>query len=103
LIFNLTPPTHGKFFDTLGKMAERFKLEIHAHVLMKNQFHSLVHTEEANLSRAIQWLGVSYSVWFNRRHQRSGHVSLYPWKPAEGGDGEEVLGLSVEQLSGLCG
>jgi len=63
-----------RFLDTLGKMVERFKLEVHAYVLMKNHFHLLVHTQESNLSRAIQWLGVSYSVWFNRRHQRSGHL-----------------------------
>src|SRR4030043_1773631 len=63
-----------RFLDTLGKMVERFKLGVHAYVLMKNHFHLLVHTKEANLSRAIQWLGVSYSVWFNRRHQRSGHL-----------------------------
>jgi REP element-mobilizing transposase RayT len=65
---------HLRFLDTLGKMVERFKLEVHAYVLMKNHFHLLVHTKEANLSRAIQWLGVSYSVWFNRRHKRSGHL-----------------------------
>jgi hypothetical protein len=29
---------------------------------------------EANLSRAVQWLNVSYSVGFNRRHGRSGHL-----------------------------
>ena len=63
-----------KFLDTLGKMVERFKLEIHAYVLMKNHYHLLIRTKEANLSRAIQWLGVSYSGWFNRRHQRSGHL-----------------------------
>jgi REP element-mobilizing transposase RayT len=65
---------HLRFLDTLGKMVKRFKLEIHTYVLMKNHFHLLVHTKEANLSRAIQWLGVSYSVWFNQRHHRSGHL-----------------------------
>jgi len=65
---------HLRFLDTLGRMVERFKLELHAYVLMKNHFHLLVHTQEANLSRAIQWLGVSYSMWFNRRYQRSGHL-----------------------------
>jgi len=62
-----------RFIDTLGRMVERFQLEVHAYVLMENHFHLLVRTKEANLSRAIQWLGVSYSVWFNRRHHRSGH------------------------------
>ena len=63
-----------RFLETLGKMVERFRVEIHAYVLMKNHFHLLLRTKEANLSRAIQWLSVSYSVWYNRRHQRSGHL-----------------------------
>jgi putative transposase len=63
-----------KFLDTLAKMVERFKLEVHAYVLMQNHYHLLLHTKEANLSRAIHWLGVSYTVWFNRRHKRSGHL-----------------------------
>lgn len=63
-----------RFLDVLKKTVERFKLEVHAYVLMKNHYHLLIRTREANLSRAIQWLGVSYSVWFNRRHERSGHL-----------------------------
>jgi len=63
-----------RFLEALAKMVGRFNLEIHAYVLMKNHYHLLIRTREANLSRAIQWLGVSYSVWFNRRHERSGHL-----------------------------
>jgi hypothetical protein len=31
-----------------------------------------VESPEANVSRAIQWLNVSYVAWFNRRHDRVG-------------------------------
>ena len=31
-------------------------------------------TPRANLSQAMQWLNVSYSIWFNLRHQRAGHL-----------------------------
>jgi len=31
-------------------------------------------TPQANLSQTMQWLNVSYSVWFNRRHRRVGHL-----------------------------
>lgn len=65
---------YQKFLSLLSEVAERFSFEIHAYVLMKNHYHLLVKTREANLSKAIQWLGVSYSVWYNWRHQRSGHL-----------------------------
>ena len=65
---------YSRFLDTLGRMVERFQLEVHGYVLMPNHFHLLVRTLEANLSRAVQWLGVSYSVWFNKKHDRCGHV-----------------------------
>jgi len=41
---------------------------------MPNHYHLLAETTEANLSQAMQWLNVSYTVWFNRRHQRVGHL-----------------------------
>jgi len=62
------------FLELLGEDTERFGLRIHAYVLMDNHFHLLLETPEANLSRAMQWLNVSYSLWFNRRHNRAGHL-----------------------------
>ena len=41
---------------------------------MGNHFHLLVETPEANLSSAMQWVNVSYSVWLNRGHDRAGHL-----------------------------
>jgi hypothetical protein len=60
--------------ELLAGLPERFGIRLHAWVLMDNHYHLLVETPEANLSRTIQWLGVAYSVWFNRRHQRAGHL-----------------------------
>jgi REP element-mobilizing transposase RayT len=54
----------------LSKLPERFAVRIHGWVLMGNHFHLQVETPEANLSRALQWLNVSYAVWFNRRPWR---------------------------------
>jgi REP element-mobilizing transposase RayT len=62
------------FLELLAELPERFGVRIHAYTLMDNHFHLLMETPEANLSRAMQWLSVSYSVWFNRRHNRSGHL-----------------------------
>jgi putative transposase len=62
------------FLSRLGRCSQRFSLAIYAYVLMGNHYHLLVRTREANLSAAIQWLGVSYSTWHNVRHDRIGHL-----------------------------
>ena len=55
------------FLELLEETTLRFRLKVHAYVLMSNHYHLVVQTPEANLSRAIQWLNVSYVAWFNRR------------------------------------
>ena len=62
------------FCELLGEMVARFLVRLHAYVLMDNHYHLIVELTEPNLSRTGQWLNVSYSVWFNRRHGRSGHL-----------------------------
>ena len=62
------------FLDLLSELRERFGVRVHAYVLMDNHYHLLLETPQASLSRAMQWLNVSYCVWFNRRHRRQGHL-----------------------------
>ena len=62
------------FLELLGELVARFRWRIHTYVLMNNHYHLEVETAEANLSSGMHWLQVSYSVWFNRRHRRVGHL-----------------------------
>ena len=62
------------FCELLAEMVARYRVRLHVFVLMDNHYYLLVELVEPNLSRAVQWLNVSYSVWFNRRHGRSGHL-----------------------------
>jgi REP element-mobilizing transposase RayT len=62
------------FCELLGQMVGLFRVRLHAFVLMDNHYHLLLELTEPNLSRTGQWLNGSYSVWFNRRHGRSGHL-----------------------------
>lgn len=62
------------FAHLLGEAARRFEIEVFAYVLMNNHYHLLFRTRRANLSRAMQWLGVAYTTRFNARHDRSGHL-----------------------------
>ncbi len=63
-----------RFLETVEQAVERFGVVIHAYCLMPNHYHLLVQTPRANLSAALGWLQTTYSVRFNRRHRRSGHL-----------------------------
>jgi REP element-mobilizing transposase RayT len=62
------------FLKALGEISERFEIDIFAYVLMDNHYHLLIRIQRANLSKAMQWLGVTYTRRINDRHARSGHL-----------------------------
>ena len=84
------------FQELLAGMVSRYDVKLHAYVLMPNHFHLLVQTPHANLSRAMQWLNVSYGVWFNRKHNRVGPLFQGRFKavPVDG-EGSWALLASV--------
>jgi len=62
------------FLHTLAHACEQFGLIVHVYCFMPNHYHLVVQTPRANLSRALGWLQTTYSIRFNRRHRRSGHL-----------------------------
>lgn len=63
-----------RFISCLSRMAEQFGVLIHSYCLMTNHYHLILETPEGNLSRALQWLNVSYATYYNRRHDYVGHL-----------------------------
>ena len=64
----------SSFLAALGEMSERFEIDVFAYVLMGNHYHLLIKTHRANLSKSMQWLGLTYTRRFNLRHCRAGHL-----------------------------
>ncbi len=62
------------FLAILAQAVERYRLILHAYVLMDNHYHLLLETKEANLSLALRHLNGVYTSSFNRTHQRAGHL-----------------------------
>lgn len=62
------------FLSTLGRMSERFEVDIFAFVLMDNHYHLLFRTNRPNLSKSMQWLGTTYTTIFNLSHSQKGHL-----------------------------
>ena len=84
------------FAELLEAMVSRYGVRVHAYVLMGNHYHLILQTPQANASRALQWLNVSYSVWCNRRRGRVGPLFQGRFKsvPVDG-EGSWALELSV--------
>jgi REP element-mobilizing transposase RayT len=58
----------------LAASLRRCQVRLYAYVLMRNHLHLLVETPQANLSRFMQHFSTAYTVYYNRRHQRQGHL-----------------------------
>lgn len=63
-----------RFLSILSRTKERYGFLLHAYALMDNHYHLLIETPKANVSQIMQNINTSYTVYVNRRYQRSGHL-----------------------------
>jgi putative transposase len=63
-----------RFLSYLEALTIRYHVKIHTYCLMNNHYHLLIETPEANLIKAMHTLNTSYSTYFNKRKERSGHL-----------------------------
>ena len=59
---------------TLAETCEKAGVEVHAYCLLHTHFHLVVETPNGNLVAGMRWLLSAYTLRFNPRHQRFGHV-----------------------------
>jgi REP element-mobilizing transposase RayT len=64
----------GRFVELLAEMVGRYGVVLHAYVLMENHYHLLIETPAGNASRALQWLNLSYSMWFKAKRNHAGSL-----------------------------
>ena len=83
------------FSERLAQLPERFGVEVHGYVMMPNHYHLLLRTRRGGLSRSIQWLNTGYSIWWNKRHRRVGHVFQGRFKSILVEEGGRLLELSL--------
>lgn len=62
------------FLKTLADAAGRWQLAIHAYALMGNHYHLLLETKAGLLSMPMRHINGVYTQYFNKRHQRIGHL-----------------------------
>ena len=65
---------YEKFLHYVVEARDKFQFYLYAYVLMTNHYHLLIETAHPNLSRVMQYLNTAYTVFYNHRHKRSGHL-----------------------------
>ena len=62
------------FLNCLRKACEKYGVIVHAYCLMLNHFHLIMETPLGNLSNMMHFLITKYTVYFNKKHKRQGHL-----------------------------
>ena len=83
-----------RFLDRLAERVEQYRIRLYLYCLMVNHFHVVYETPEGNGSKFMQSLLTAYTVYYNLRHRRHGHLldGRYKAKLVEGD--EYLLALS---------
>ena len=87
-------PDRERFLDRLADRVAQYDIRLYLFVCMTNHFHLVFETPEGNCSRFMQSLCTAYTVYYNLRHRRHGHVfdGRYKARLVEGD--EYLLALS---------
>lgn len=68
-----TDADYERFLMQLERTLKSYQVILYAYVLMKNHFHLLIKTPKGNLSRFMQRLNTSYSLYYRYKHKKPGH------------------------------
>lgn len=63
-----------RFLQILLQSLANYSVKLYSYVLMSNHFHLLIETPKGNLGEFMRHFNITYTGYFNRRHDRSGHL-----------------------------
>jgi REP element-mobilizing transposase RayT len=65
---------YERYLRIIGDYKDRYDFVLYAYVLMENHVHLLMETREVPLSKILQGVNQSYTMYFNRRYATVGHL-----------------------------
>jgi len=69
-----TDADRERFIQAMADSVERYSVRLYLFCLMTNHAHFVLETPCGNLSRFMQRFQTAYTVYYNKRHRRSGHL-----------------------------
>ena len=70
----LNETDYRKFLEYLKKAKEKYSFYLYAYCLMGNHYHLFLEISQVNLSKIMQYLNTAYTVYYNTKHKRLGHL-----------------------------
>ena len=65
---------YERYLKILGNYKIQYDYVLYAYVLMSNHIHLLIETKEKPLSKILQGINQSYTIYFNKRYGMVGHL-----------------------------
>jgi len=62
------------YLDILRRYKDRYRFYLYAYVLMSNHVHLLIETASTPLSKTLQGINQTYTMYFNRKYSTVGHL-----------------------------
>jgi putative transposase len=70
----ITDRDKEKFLENLEIAHQRFSAIFLVYCCMDNHFHFFIQTPLGNLSRILHFINTAYTAYFNKTHERTGHL-----------------------------
>ena len=93
----LTEEEKPEYTRLIEKYKERYRFKIYAYCIMDNHVHFLLETGEIPLSKIMQGIQQSFTQYYNKKHNRTGHVFQQRYK-AELCDKERYLWQLIKYI-----
>jgi putative transposase len=90
----ITDGNRATFLRALEDSSQIYDVRVISYVLMSNHFHLIVQTNQANLSEFMKHFLVTYTVRFNKRQKKTGHLFQGRYKSLLVEEDEYLLPLS---------
>lgn len=65
---------YQKFLEIIKETKEKYEFDIYSYCLMNNHIHIIIYDRDDNLPKIMQSIAISYSIFFNRKYNRVGHL-----------------------------
>ena len=64
----------NEYLKRVKKYIEKYKGKLYAYAMMDNHCHMLIEVSDIPLSKIMQLIQQTYTMWYNKTNKRSGHV-----------------------------